>query len=208
MALCWTVRLAMTQAARLASVLYRIARHWPFVVGAVVVAGAAIAIWQGHPDPLAAYGALVAAGTLALQFQRLAGDRPDLRMTAEVGTVGARRVLIVHAVNRGGGDVTIEAVGFGRADAGADAWQFGVSGRNNVSSRVHQVLRRGGPRFEIGFDSLALAQEMRAARVEAVPRFVWIEDGEGAKTWRRIDATFAAEIEQAVANHAGVPRIF
>jgi hypothetical protein len=183
-------------------VLDRLARYWPFVVAAVVVAGGGIAIWQGHPDPLAAYGTLVAAGTLALQFQRLAGGRPDLRMTAEVGKVGARQVLIVHANNRGGGEVTIEAIGFGRTEADPDAWQFGVSRLNDVSSKFPRVLSRGGPRFEFGLTAVALAQEMRAARVKVAPQFVWIEDGEGAKTWRRIDDAFVADIE-----HAGAPKI-
>ena len=188
--------------------LDRLAHYWPFVVATVVVAGAGIAIWQGHPDPLAAYGALVAAGTLALQFQRLAGGHPDLLMTAEVGKVGVRPTLIVHANNRGGGEVTIEAVGFGRTEADPEAWQFGVSGFSDVSSRFPRVLSRGGPRFEFGLTALALAQEMRAGRVKMAPHFVWIEDGEGAKTWRRIDDAFAADIEQAVENHAGAPKVW
>jgi hypothetical protein len=188
-------------------VLDRLARHWPFVVAAVVVSGGGIAIWQGHPDPLAAYGTLVAACTLALQFQRLAKGRPDLRMTAEVGKVGARRVLIVHANNRGGGEVTIEAIGFGRTEADPDAWQFGASGLNDVSSRFPRVLSRGGPRFEFGLTAVALAQEMRAARVTVAPHFVWIENSESAKTWRRMDDAFVADCEQALEKHAGAPKI-
>ena len=174
----------------------------------VIVVACAIAVWQGRPDPLAAYGAVLAAATLGLQLQRRAGERPNLQMIAEADKVGHRDVLLIHAYNASGGDVTVQALGFGAGPDDASCWQFGVNGGRAAGAVKTTRLTKGGPRFEFGLDPLALAQEMRSARVRTVPHAVWIEDSTGRKTWRSIDETFIAKVEDAFASHAGRPGVW
>jgi hypothetical protein len=91
-----------------------LARYWLIVVAGVVVLGAAIAIVQQRPDPLAGYGALLAAITLALQLHRATRDRPDLRVSVVVDTVNRLpNTLLVRAHNEGGQPVTLHGSGSG-----------------------------------------------------------------------------------------------
>jgi hypothetical protein len=161
-----------------------LARYWLIVVAGVVMLGAAIAIVEERPDPLAAYGALLAAITLALQLQRAKRDRPDLRVSVVVDTVNRLPdMLLVRAHNEGGEPVTVHRVGFWHRRNDPRAQAFGVeSPQMHVERQLPRELRAGGARLEMAFGVLAVADEARKLRVSA-PRFVWLEDGRGRRTW-------------------------
>jgi hypothetical protein len=174
-------------------------RKWPVVVAGVVILGAGIAIVQQRPDPLAAYGAFLAAITLAFQLQRATRDQPDLRMSVFVDTVNKiPNMLVVRAHNEGGEPVTLHAIGFWHRRDDPRAQEFGVeSPAAHVERRFPRELTVGGARFEMAFGVPAVMYEAGKVGVPA-PRFVWLEDGRGHRTWVPIPKPWIASIERGM----------
>jgi hypothetical protein len=172
-------------------------RFWPILVGAIVVIGLGIAILQGKPDPLAGYGALLAALTLSLQLQRLTGERPLLRLSATVQKVNkVADALAVRAHNDGGGSVTIQAIGFAAAKDEKSSWQFGGSPvyRERLAEILPKTLIKGGPRLEVVVLVEALVSEMLWSN-GSLPHFAWVEAASGERTWTPMPPEWTTKTE-------------